>query len=409
MTEHKCICTPEIAEQCPFWGIPMKGLNYDRCSAKACSEKDQRHVELWYRIGGPAGNPAKMQAQIAESLEEQATGAVRPACQHLGAPTGDMEGCPTCKGVVKLRLFRCGHPAHPEPITLKFCKECPDYVPRKAPMKWAYGVTTVPMRRRTTLPKTLASLQAAGFDKPWLFVDGDQNADLWAKEFGLEVTTRHPNIRVFGNWFLSAHELMIREPHADRYAVFQDDFVTYPNLRKYLESCEYPEAGYWNLYTFPANQTLAPKSEGWFLSNQRGLGAVALVFNRKVLEAILTTQHMIERPKDTARGWRNVDGGIVTGANKAGVKEYVHHPSLVQHIGDVSAMANRQHPKAESFRGEDFDAMTLAGKSVNGERQRIERALADDEERLKNATTESDRTKYTQWIATYRDRLAKLC
>jgi hypothetical protein len=37
----------------------------------------------------------------------------------------------------------------------------------------------------------------------------------------------------------------------------------------------------------------------------------------------------------------------------------VHHPSLVQHTGDVSAMGNRPHQKASSFPGEEYDALTL--------------------------------------------------
>jgi hypothetical protein len=130
--EHKCQCTPEQAEACPLWGIPMRGLNYDRCSGKDTSAKRDRHVALWYRIGGPAGKPEKIQANIAASLEQQATGPAREKCQHLGEPTGETLGCPTCKGTVKLKLFHCHHPAHPEPITLKFCRGCPDYAVDKA-------------------------------------------------------------------------------------------------------------------------------------------------------------------------------------------------------------------------------------------------------------------------------------
>lgn len=65
------------------------------------------------------------------------------------------------------------------------------------------------------------------------------------------------------------------------------------------------------------------------------------------------------RVQDPTRGWRAVDGGIVTGMNKVGYREYVHYPSLVQHTGLISSMRNRQQPTAPSFPGEDFDAMTL--------------------------------------------------
>lgn len=234
---------------------------------------------------------------------------------------------------------------------------------------WAYGVTTVPSRRDSLLPRTLDSLKRAGFPSPRLFVDGCQPeyAGSWHDEFGLEVTTRWPTIRTFGNWTLGLAELYIREPHADRYAMFQDDFITYPNLRPYLEDCPYPEKGYWNLYTFPSNQTLCPKDEagnrreGWFLANQMGRGAVALVFDRLTVHTLLTHQHMVERPMDPRRGHRSIDGGIVTALRKAGWSEYCHNPSLVQHTGDISSMGNKPHKKAESWRGEEFDARKISG------------------------------------------------
>src|SRR5688572_9885654 len=103
-------------------------------------------------------------------------------------------------------------------------------------LKWAYGITTVSQRRQKYLPTTLSSLQKAGFDKPVLFVDDCPNTALWRDEFKLEVVPRFPRIRTFGNWTLALLELTIREPYADRYALFQDDLVTYPHLRQYLEA-----------------------------------------------------------------------------------------------------------------------------------------------------------------------------
>jgi hypothetical protein len=142
--------------------------------------------------------------------------------------------------------------------------------------------------------------------------------------------------------------------------MFQDDFITYKNLRQYLESCEYPEKGYWNLYTFPSNQTLCPKDYvGWYPSNQRGLGAVALVFSRQAVMTLFMQPHFIERPLDALRGWRSIDGGIVTALKQAGWREYVHNPSLVQHMGVTSSMGNGIQQQATSFRGADYDALRI--------------------------------------------------
>lgn len=246
------------------------------------------------------------------------------------------------------------------------------------PLKWQYGVTTVPSRRGDLLPRTLASLKAGGFPTPHLFVDGSKTVSDWEKDFGLPVTARWPQKRTYANWLLSLWELYFMNPHADRYAMFQDDFVTYQNLRMYLESVPYPGngKGYCNLYTFPSNQQLCPRAfvqgrgnvgdqlQGWYQSNQMGLGAVALVFSNEAVVTLLSHPHMVKRVKDKDRGWRITDGGIVEAMSyQSGWKEYVHNPSLVQHTGDVTSLQNglihSPHPKAKSFRGEDFDAMTL--------------------------------------------------
>lgn len=225
-------------------------------------------------------------------------------------------------------------------------------------MKWAYGVTTVPSRRETLLPKTLASLKEAGFSKPRLFVDG---ADLPSPydHFELETTLHYPTVRCAAQWVLSAWELYARDPWADRYAIFQDDFVTYPHLRDYLESCSYPQKGYWNLFTFPHNHKLAEGKEGWHPSDQYGKGAVALVFSNPALMNLLTQPHLICRFRSETRGHHSIDGGIVESFRKLGWKEFVHNPSLVQHMGEVSTVSHRNHPQADSFRGENYDAREM--------------------------------------------------
>lgn len=227
--------------------------------------------------------------------------------------------------------------------------------------QWSYGITTVPGRRCNLFAETLDSLRLAGFDEPRLFVDGCDEVELYS-EFNLPVTLRSsPALRTAGNWTLSLYELYIRNPNADRYAIFQDDFVTYRNLRSYLSCCEYPETGYWNLYTFPQNQRLAPSRThvGWYPSNQWGRGAVALVFSRQAVVTLLSSLHLTERPQDSRRGWKAIDGGIVESMKKAGWTEFVHNPSLVQHTGRVSSMGNSPHAKAVSFKGVEFDAEDL--------------------------------------------------
>jgi hypothetical protein len=227
-------------------------------------------------------------------------------------------------------------------------------------MIWAYGVTTTTVRMSDLLPHTLKSLANAGFDKPRLFVDGARYQTAW-DDFRCEVTLRWPAVKTFASWLLTLLELYLRDPWADRYAVFQDDLVVCRSLKQYLTECPYPPKSYLNLYTTKMNQEVEHQGQGWYLSNQLGKGALALVFDRDALTRLLQQPHMIYRSQEPGvRGWKSVDGAISEAMKQAGYKEYVHDPSLVQHTGEKSTMDNRHpHPVSECFAGEDFDAMTL--------------------------------------------------
>lgn len=249
------------------------------------------------------------------------------------------------------------------------------------PLRWSYGVTTVPSRRDALLPRTLRSLAAAGWPEPRLFVDGDDDAFGWSSQFGLPCSFRQPKVRTAGNWWLALVELYVRAPEAHRFAVFQDDLVCCRNLRAYLDACLYPADGYLNLLTFPSNHGPSahgrygasvfgdPERPGWAQGRsmsagpggpQNGRGAVALVFDRRAVVELLSSRKWVERAQDPHRGHKSVDGGVVTALNAAGVREYVHNPTLVFHTGEVSSMGNQRHPDAPGWRGEDWDVLEWA-------------------------------------------------
>lgn len=219
-------------------------------------------------------------------------------------------------------------------------------------MKWSYGLTTVPSRFDALLPRTLGSLARGGFADPRLFIDGDCPIPATLTKYS--ITHRVPAVKTFASWILSAWELYFREPNADRYAVFQDDFVTYRNLRRYLECCEYPKTGYLNLYTYDFNEG----AKGWHLSDQNGRGGVALVFNNEALCKLLSHPLIAQHPK-SVRGCSRLDGVVVDALKDLKWQEWVHSPSLVQHTGRLSSMGHGVHAESVSFMGEEFDAMSL--------------------------------------------------
>jgi len=219
----------------------------------------------------------------------------------------------------------------------------------------------------TTLPTTLRSLTTAGFTEPDLYVDGILSPEIIDASLLLPVNVVHErhNVKTFSHWHLTLLDMYSRNPWAQYYAIFQDDFICVRNLKEYLQSCTFPEKGYLNLFTFMENETTISGKKGWVEAKrssegtQLGRGAVGLVFNHSSCEALLSSPHMITRRFDSLRRHHSLDGAIVQSMNEAGYSEFVHSPSLLQHIGEESSMGNRRHPKANTFPGEQFDALTL--------------------------------------------------
>lgn len=226
---------------------------------------------------------------------------------------------------------------------------------------WSYGITTIMERMDTTLPRTIASLKAAGFDSPHLFVDGSLSQQLYNDQFGLNVTCRFPALRVTGNWICSMWELFVHNSHADFFAIFQDDIIMSKGSREYIERTAPKGRVYLNLYNVPQNERLKPVGmlHGWYPSNQYGRGALGLVFRADAVQALLGAQHLLNKPRDLERGWRTIDGAVVDSMRQCGFKETVPFPSIVQHIGHLSTIGTPDREVPKSFRGEDFDMVTL--------------------------------------------------
>ena len=233
----------------------------------------------------------------------------------------------------------------------------------KKPTIWQYGVTTVPSRLGVHLPDTLRSLAAAGFDAPILFVDGFDGTEAYDALGCQVVYRRKPAIGAFGNWVLALWELYLRRRDATWFVIFQDDIRACAGLRDYLTHCSYPDKNaYYNLITYPQNEQLVPDGlqHGWFKSNQNGLGAQGLMFSAEAVSTILSQDRLTRRPREAARWMAGIDG-VACRAMRDGAKwtEYVHWPSLLDHVGvdgDTSIprqqkMPHRKQPKITCYTG----------------------------------------------------------
>jgi len=235
-------------------------------------------------------------------------------------------------------------------------------------MKWAYGITTVPSRATTTLPRTLASLKESGFGSPHLFIDElvdralPTNTVDWRKfnlPFTLHIPQVHEQPNNLGNWYLAAWELYLRNPSADYYALFEDDIVLCRNVQSYLNALPLPQAVYWNLYLAPNNASLDhAETKGFAPSRQKGKGALALVFGRKQLTQLFKQDYYVDYPASAMRK-KSLDGTILNALRTAGIREHTHYPSLVLHTGDVSSLKHGKFGTASTFLGESYDAMEL--------------------------------------------------
>ena len=229
--------------------------------------------------------------------------------------------------------------------------------------RWSYGVTVSP-RAALTLERTLRSLQRAGFVAPRLFVDGGADCP-----DGFAVTARCEQIGAWSNWYLAAHELYQRDPHATAFAMFQDDIMLGRNLRAFLEHVPWPEAGYLNLYTASENG----RGAGWFHPPLNSRGALGLVFNNATMRTMLTSSLLLAH-RITDLGFKKIDVAVTTALADAGISEFVHDPSLIEHQGpdvaDVpannSTLGHDYDAVSASFPGEYFDCLSLLDDRPRG-------------------------------------------
>jgi len=205
--------------------------------------------------------------------------------------------------------------------------------------RWAVGVTTAP-RRQPTLDVCLESLFQAGWTEPVIFQDGEIPASEFVNRCGTCI--RHPRTGAFPNFYLALVELYMRDADADAYLLIQDDAV-FPRrapMREYLEEVLWPGDKPCLVSLYTATGSSAPVA-GWhpLPPGANVNGAVALVFPRVLLKQFITDPFVLEYRErsvdrklaafpDVIRDWRDAHQ----------IPVYLPTPSLVQHVGQVSAI-----------------------------------------------------------------------
>src|SRR5262249_31303291 len=114
-------------------------------------------------------------------------------------------------------------------------------------LRWSVGVLTAP-RPVPTIDRTLSSLARAGFSPVHIFAEPGS----WIPEqfAHLPRTVHGRPLGNLGNFYTSLASLLMLEPGADCYAVFQDDIEVAEGLRAWCDKELWPMgAGLVSLYT----------------------------------------------------------------------------------------------------------------------------------------------------------------
>lgn len=206
---------------------------------------------------------------------------------------------------------------------------------RPSRLHWAVGLLTAP-RREPTIDRTLLSLTNAGFAHIHIFAEPDS----WIPEEyrHLPVTTHGRVLGNLGNFFTSLASLLMLEPHADCYALFQDDVEAADGLRDWCDAQFWPHGvGLVSLYTCGVQHA---EHAGWRILRagmHHTFGGLAFVFRRDVLKEFLSDGRLLDFRQG---GFRAGDDGVVgEWATRSRVGIAYHTPSLVAHVGAVSSIS----------------------------------------------------------------------
>ena len=206
-------------------------------------------------------------------------------------------------------------------------------------LSWAVGMLTAP-REKSTIDRTLASLCRAGFDQVHIFAEPGSRIP---GEFRhLPVTYQGRKLGNLGNFCTSLITLFMQEPRADCYAIFQDDIEVAAGLKTWCDTEFWPHgAGLVSLYTC---KIYYAETSGWRIVKPdmtRTFGAQAFVFRRDVLKEFLTDGRMFEL-HETHPGIGD-DAVVGEFATRRDIGIAYHTPSLIDHVGDVSAIVADAH------------------------------------------------------------------
>lgn len=212
-------------------------------------------------------------------------------------------------------------------------------------MQLACAVTTAPRDGADYLPRTLASLKAAGIERPVVVAEPDSPVPYDCPEVMRHAKRRgcYPNFRAALAYLLDAR------PEAEGLLVFQDDVDVSPGLSGWLERTPWPseprQIGALSLYT---QASMDDGSDGWRevteVEGKKFGGALAVVMPKHA------ARKLVNRP---TRPECLTQIGFALGefCREHHLECWRHAPSFVKHTGGISAISKRNNVvETESIR-----------------------------------------------------------
>lgn len=198
-------------------------------------------------------------------------------------------------------------------------------------MRWAVAVTAAPRDGAFYLGDTVDSIRAAGWPDGIVYAEPGTPDCLWPMVYSDKASGPWPQ-------FQRAMLGCLAGP-CDAVAVFQDDCLVARGCRRWLESemesGKVPDSGIVSLYSCQAAAMRYAKKQGWFQIPAKPRssvhGAVAIVLTRFVADMLAA-----DIPRPDARA--STDYRLEVWCRDNGLPVVQHHPSLVRHVGKVSAV-----------------------------------------------------------------------
>ena len=187
---------------------------------------------------------------------------------------------------------------------------------------------------------------------------------------GYDITRRATRLGAWPNWYLSLAELVMVDPLADCYGLFQDDVVLCKNARRFLERDLWPPkpVGVVSLYCpgiYHSGKSIHDYGPHLVAEGFGLVGALTFLFPAESARALLQDTNVMEhRLKGRRRGLCNIDAVVGRWAEETSRGVYFYSPSLASHIGETSSIwpnqVDRRSRSCRSFLGEQFNSLDLS-------------------------------------------------